>query len=341
MYEILDTSSEKWDMLLSCMPFEMQDIYYKSHYYKMYEANGDGVAKCFAFESDGDIGLYPFLLNRIDGYDTGKVCYDIQTAYGYGGPILSSGNAVFRNEFEKQFMNYCKDQNIIAEFIRFHPLICNHEVFRKNIEVIRNRTTVYLDVSKSIDNIWHFDVSSKNRNMIRKAEKNGLKVYLSDDYTEFKKIYEKTMDKVNASDYYYFDDDYYNNMKDNKEYILLNVAYDNVIIAAAIFIKCGYYFHYHLAGSRSEFLNMAPNNLLLWEAIKIAVASDAKTFHFGGGLTDNADDGLYKFKSNFSKSTAGFYIGKRIHDVHLYKYLINEWEGRNGKSANILLQYRL
>ncbi len=57
----------------------------------------------------------------------------------------------------------------------------------------------------SPDIIWN-NITSKNRNMIRKAKKNGVVVY-SGRYPEifqtFRNIYNSTMDKDNAEKYYY------------------------------------------------------------------------------------------------------------------------------------------
>ncbi len=342
MYKLLDCSDENWNLMLKEMPINMQDIYYTSEYYKMHELNGDGTSKLFYYEdNEGNKGLYPFMLNKIQGYDLHEDYYDIETAYGYGGPIVNSKKESFLKEFEEAFLNFCKDNNVVAEFVRFHPLIKNESIFKTNIQVLHNRTTVYLDLTKGIEAIWNEDIKSKNRNVIRKAEKNGLTVEINHDYETFKAIYTKTMSKVDAGDYYYFDDKYYESIKEKDNYVLLNVKREDKVIAAAIFMGLGDYFHYHLAGSLREELKYSPNNLLLWEAIKYAASNGYKKMHFGGGLTDSLEDNLFKFKSSFSKEHTDFYIGKRVHNQEIYSYLIKEWEKVHNKKAILLLQYRI
>ncbi|WP_434304814.1 lipid II:glycine glycyltransferase FemX [Clostridium botulinum] len=342
MYEVLDCCYETWNLYLSKLPTNIQDIYYTSEYYKLYELNGDGKGKLFVYyDSCGNIAMYPFMLNEINGYNLNDKYYDIETAYGYGGPISNCLDAKFIKVFEKCFIDYCKQNNIIAEFIRFHPLIKNERLFNSNIEVLHNRTTVQLRLTKEIEKIWDEDIKSKNRNMIRKAEKSGLQVEENKDFETFKKIYNSTMNKVDADDYYYFNNSYYEAIEKNNNYILLNVKKGNLVMASAIFIGYEEYFHYHLAGSLKEYLKFAPNNLLIWEAIKYAHRKGYKKMHFGGGLTNSKDDTLFKFKSSFSKNTADFYIGKRIHNKEVYDYLISEWEKNNNKKAKMLLQYRI
>lgn len=340
MYIVLDSNSDGWNYYLSNEAKNLGDIYYTSDYYRMYEHNGDGKGKLFIYKEGNNIVFYPFMINEIIGYNLDKKYYDIETAYGYGGPLTNSYDEEFLENFEHRFLNYCNENDIVSEFVRFHPLLKNEKIFSKNIDILHNRITVYLDLTKGIEKIWNEDIKSKNRNMIRKAEKNGLRVEVSNDYEIFKDIYSKTMNKVEASNYYYFDENYYKEMKNNINYILLNVMKENITVASAIFMKYGDYFHYHLAGSLEEYLKLAPNNLLLWEAIKLACRSGAKKFNFGGGLSDSLDDNLFKFKSSFSKDTSDFFIGKRVHNKYIYDYLIKEWESRNGKEAKLFLQYR-
>ncbi|NFN92762.1 GNAT family N-acetyltransferase [Clostridium botulinum] len=341
MYIILDSDSKKWNEYLELLPQHLQDIYYTSNYYKLYERNGDGKAKLFIYREDEKIAINSFMLNEIKKYNLDEKYYDIESAYGYGGPLTNSHDETFLINFENEFLKYCNDNNIVAEFIRFHPIIKNQKIFKKNIEILHNRTTVYLDLTKGIEEIWQDDIKSKNRNMIRKAKKNGVNIQISNDYNEFKKIYSITMDKVSASNYYYFNDQYYDIVKKNDNYILLNATKNNTIIASAIFIQYGEYFHYHLAGSLHEYLKFSPNNLLLWEAIKLACNRGMKCFHFGGGLEDSLNDNLFKFKSSFSKNTTDFFIGKRIHNKPIYDYLISEWEKKNNRKTHMLLGYKI
>ena len=341
MYKILNSASIEWNDFIEKLPLEKRDIYLTREYLELYETNGDGLSRLFIYEEEDNIAIYPFLIREIQGYGLDKTYYDMESAYGYGGPIVSNEmNSKFLSNFEEEFFKYCKEYNIVAEFIRFNPYIKNQEIFTKNISVIKNRTTVCLNLDKSIDDIWKDDINSKNRNMIRKAEKNALSVEIKNDYSTFKEIYEETMGKVSADGYYYFKHSYYDNMEKDSNYIMFNVKLEEETVASAIFMEYGDYFHYHLAGSKRDYLKLAPNNLLLWEAIKYANKNGHKLFHFGGGLTNSPEDNLFKFKSSFSKDSLDFYIGKRVHNEEVYKFLINKWEEKHNKKASILLQYR-
>lgn len=340
MYEILGTNSPKWNEYIKILPQNLQDIYFTSEYYKLCEENDEGIGSLFVYREKEKVGLYPYLINEIKGYALKNKYYDIEAAYGYGGPLVNSMNKEFLLNFEDSFLQFCKENNIVAEFIRFHPFIKNENIFKKNINVILNRKIVYIDLTKSENEIWEKDISSKNRNMIRKAEKSGLKVYISKDYHIFKSIYDKTMDKVKAGGFYYFNEAYYEKFKEYPNFTLLSVLNENNVIAAGVFMNYGEYFHYHLSGSVEEYLKYAPNNLMLWEAIKNGKEKGAKLFNLGGGLSNDEEDSLFKFKSSFSKAYSDFYIGKRVHNNSIYEYLIGQWEKKHSQKAQILLQYK-
>lgn len=185
--------------------------------------------------------------------------------------------------------------------------------------------TVAFDLA-SPEVIWD-NIISKNRNMIRKAEKNGIEIRHGkglDLFADFKRIYNATMDKDNAEEYYYFGDAFYesihNDLHDNYEmfYAVLN----GEIIAMSIMLYGNKQMHYHLSGSMIEYRNLAPSNLLLYQAALWGCEHGFKTFHLGGGV-GSGEDNLYKFKAAFNKmSDYQFSIGKQIFDQEKYDELV-------------------
>lgn len=338
MIDLVSAYDEKWDEYIDNFNNDNIDIYYTKEYCRLYECE-NSKAYMFVYKEENNSAIYPFLLTAInvDGYEG---YFDIETPYGYGGPLVQHRDIGFINRFEENFRKFCLEKNIIAEFIRFHPLLDNYIIFSKNIEVYFNRNTILIDLKKSKEQIWNEDIQSKNRNMIRKAKKNGLVVEASTNTEEFISIYKKTMEKVNATSYYSFSSDYYEQLFKDCHNKLFVVKKEDKIIASAVFMGYKSFFHYHLAGSLEEYLKFSPNNLLLWEVIEYAKDNGYKYFHLGGGLSSSLDDNLYKFKKKFSSTSCKFYIGKRIHNEEIYNELINLWSEKTKKQPTMLLQYR-
>ena len=338
---ILDSTDNRWNDYLTQFPDSVQDIYYTSQYYQVEQTHQEGIGQLFVYEGNNNIAVYPFIKRPILNKSLKGKYYDIETAYGYGGPIVKSRDKIFEQVFEQAFLKYCQKEGIVDEFVRFHPLLNNEDIFRQKIQVSHNRNTVWLNLELPLEDIWMHEISTQNRNTIRKCEKSGLYVEEGDNYGEFIEIYNDTMKRIGADKFYHFHNSYYNYLKTAKGTILLYVKKNDEILAAAIFLGYGNYFHYHLSGSKKEYLKLAPNNILLWEAIKYAKKNGYKRMHFGGGLTDSEEDNLFRFKQKFSSCKADFYIGRRIHNKEIYFRLIEEWEEKNKQKAKLLLQYRM
>lgn len=344
-------NKDEWVFLLEKLPISQQDIYYTPEYYSLYENYGDGKAKCFVFEKNEEIALYPFLINSVNslGYELDKEYYDIQGAYGYNGVISSCYNIDFIDSFYTAFNSYCQESNIIAEFSRFHPLFNNQTFSEKYFDVILDRETVFLDLTKDYEDIWKNEYSGKNRNQIRKANKTGVVSYASPDeneYIEFINLYHETMSNVGATDYYYFDKAYFNNishvLKDYAHLIVTKV--DNEFGGGMILFIYGDYAHYHLSARKREFSKFAVNNHFLDNAIKVAKEQGCKTFHFGGGLSSDINDSLLSFKGYFSKQRSMFYFGKKVHNKKIYNQVVEQWKEKYPdsyeKNSIKLLGYR-
>ena len=349
-YQILDLSQKnKWQKYFDLLPKDQQDIYFLPEYYELYEKNGDGKAQCFVFEKNNEIALYPFLINSVNdlGYKLKKEYYDIQGAYGYNGVVSSSYNMGFINAFYEEFCLFCKQRGIIAEFTRFHPVIDNYKFSLNHLNVFENRNTVFVDLTKTKEEIWQKSYTSKNRNMIRKSIKRGVSIkkkMSEEDYDFFYKLYSKTMVDLNAEEYLFFSENYIRNFKKllSQNHIVLFAFLNDKIIGCLMLMFFGKYAHYHLSGRDREYVS---NNLLLDFAIKYAQEKGCSILHLGGGITDDEKDSLLKFKANFSKSKIKFYIGKRIHNNDIYQQLILSYIAKNGveeyeKVKNFLQFYR-
>ncbi len=347
--KILSLKDKKiWKDYINNIVTNVQDIYYTPEYYSLYENYGDGEAKCFIFEKSGEIALYPFLKNPITtlGYHLDKEYYDIQGAYGYNGVIASTDDSEFIASFWNEFNSYCQENNIIAEFMRFHPILNNQRLASSEMKTFFSRHTVYLDLKLSLDEIWMQQFSSKNRNMIRKAEKEGVSVIECDDYEVFRKLYDRTMTDLSAENYYFFPQKYYDEYKTafKNNSLLCFAVLDSKVIAGSMFMFSHDYAHYHLSARDRNYSKYAANNLILWHGIQRARERGCRWFHFGGGTTGEENDSLLMFKESFSKNKAEFWIGKHIRNHEIYNIIISQWKNNNPllyeQNKNKLLGYR-
>ncbi|CEP50679.1 spore coat polysaccharide biosynthesis protein [[Clostridium] sordellii] len=331
---------------------EIKDIYFTKEYGKIYEENKEGRLETYIYESETGKVVYRFLKRKIE-MSNEKELFDIITPYGYGGPFLL--NYEEKNldrlvkEFREDFEVYCYKNNIVSEFVRFHPLLENHKGMELYMDIESPRSTICMEL-KSKDYIWN-NLSPKCKNQIRKAVKNGVKIEvgtMDKDLEEFIVMYKNTMMKNSAEKYYYFNKEFFINTKKylKGDISIFNATYKGEIILSSLIMTYKDYVHYHLTGSKKEFLNLGANNLLLYEISLWAMNKGCKYFHLGGGYSGD-EDSLFKFKKGFSKSIKGyknFYIGKKINLPNEYEKLVKIYEEEKQLSlsnTNFFPAYRL
>ncbi len=321
-------NTEKWNSIVKS--FSSWDVYYTIEYAQSLEIHGDGRAVLMYFQRNAFRMCYVLMVSDIaDSSQFTSILkkgqyFDCSTPYGYGGPLTEGSYSkddisVFISELNE----YCVQNAIVSQFIRFHPLLDNYAVFDGFCDVHYHKQTVYIDTS-SIETI-HKNIEGKNRNMIRKAINNGVKIILDkgERLDDFIRIYESSMKKNHASDYYYFSDKYYRHLieKMSVDLVFLYAIYKEDPVASALFFISPKSMHYHLSGTLTEFRHLAPSNLLLHEAATLACSLGANKLHLGGGV--KAVDSLLEFKKQFNKLGAkSFYIGANIFMRKEFDYLV-------------------
>ena len=335
--------SLEWDNIVRT--FEKHDVYYLSGYVKAFQIHGDGEPLLFYYEDNDvrginvvmkrDIAKAPHFSDRLSE----NAYFDFATPYGYGGWLIE-GNAT--ELLFEEYEEWCRQNGIVSEFVRFHPIVKNHLSCKARYEVVELGNTVALDLS-SAENIWA-NITVKNRNMIRKAQKNGIRISNGrspEIYEMFREIYNGTMDKVNAASYYYFEEEFYrsllNDLPRNAEVFF--AEYDGKPVAASVFLFANGKMYYHLSGSVREYAHLAPTNLLLYEAALWGCANGCDTLFLGGGV-GSEEDSLFRFKRSFYRGDDlnRFYVGKKILNPLAYDRLV---EMKNTDvSGNYFPQYR-
>jgi hypothetical protein len=323
--------TKHWNAILTSFPDAKRDIYFTEEYVKLYE-NGAEQAECVVCREGEKLMLFPFIAREF-AFE-GKNYKDFETAYGYGGPVCNCDDKAFVKQALVSMRECCTENGFVAGFVRFHPLLQNQEGFEAVGHVIADRKTVAIDLDQPMDEVWRKEIHSKNRNMIRKAEKACCRFVVDDGYTklnEFVRLYDSTMDKLSADGFYYFSDAYYENLVKGIPNSFLGYVenIEGTIISAAIFMYSGPYGHYHLSGSDKTQLTLSPNNFMLWNAAVELQKRGVRRFHLGGGTNGDEDNPLFMFKHRFSKDTCQFCIGKMVFNEEVHEALCRDWEVKN------------
>lgn len=101
--------------------------------------------------------------------------FDLETPYGYGGPLTDAPlSPVAQQIFMEELRTYCLEQRIVTQFLRYHPLLDNHGAVSPMTDTRYLRDTIYMDTASPELILANMD--SKNRNMVRKAQRSGVTV---------------------------------------------------------------------------------------------------------------------------------------------------------------------
>jgi len=351
-FEIIDIKDTiRWDHIVKS--FRQNDIYYFNKYVRAFQIHGDGEPILIYYQAEDLRGFNVTMKRDISLFDPLKksfpvaTYFDIITPYGYGGFIFE-GNVNDENLvcFNNDYLEILNNEHIICEFVRYHPLLDNAKNMCSVSTVLKLGKTISIDL-ESIDLIWT-NITSKNRNMIRKAQKSGIIIQhgkSNELMNEFIRIYNSTMEKDNASNYYYFHKMFYKSIQSDLDgnYELFYAVYDNKIISMSIMLFTNERMHYHLSGSDFEYRNLAPTNLLLYEAACWGCNQGYRTLHLGGGIGSN-EDNLFKFKQAFNRNSYNsFFIGKQIYNQKVYDDLVEIREINNlgfNKESSFFPLYR-
>lgn len=325
--------SKAWNQLVES--FEEHDVYYLCEYVKAFQLHGDGVPLLIYFESPDNMRAINVVMKRdiaevspFNQIGKGKL-FDFVTPYGYGGWIVSNSTTEGMLALKAEYESWCQNQGVVTEFVRFHPVLQNQKGLEGLYEIVSLGLTVCMDIS-SREAIWA-NLTSKNRNMIRKAQKSGVVIGHGNSaelYEQFVVLYNATMSRDNASDYYYFDDTFYTQIREGlggHAELFYAVTEDGAIVSSSIMIQSGNKMNYHLSGSDVRYRNLASSNYLLFEAALWGCENGYKTLLLGGGV-GSKEDSLFAFKKAFMRNAENyqrFFIGKKVFLLDEYSNLLS------------------
>lgn len=309
----------------------MIDLYYEKEYAKLYEKIEGG--KCEEFIYSSELGTVRHLFIKKPAPITihGETYYDLVTPYGYGGPIIThctdeSRRTELARQFRESFKKFCQENNIVSEFVRFHPVLLNARDFRDMYDVDLKRKTTGTNLASFTDPA-HSEVSKSARRNIRKALDAGVTFKVTPNpqsLKNFKEIYHATMKRNNAEPIYFFSDEYFSACLEHlgKYIVLTEVMYEERIIGMGLNFAYNGTIHSHLSGTLQEYQHMSTAYVMQYAIIKWGKENGFNILHDGGGRTSLPDDKLYLFKKQFGKHTEfDFYVGYKIWNEGIYEDL--------------------
>ena len=283
-FQVVDfCNKEKWDKLVG----DRADIYYQHSYAASFKSVDEGRPQLWVMD-EGDARVFQTVFIRdiakIPSFsrilDEG-ILFDASTPYGYGGPAICAGEGktdeVSAGRLMKSYFRsvgeYCRGQNIICEFIRFHPLEKNHSLCGRFCQVRYSRKTVAMRLACA--DILTEEITAERRRNIRKALRNRITVEFdrkAEHIEDFYAIYYKTMEKNKAEDFYYFSFEFFRDtVRGLGNNAMLICAYcGDKMISGAIFLVGKNALHCHFSATDPDYLHLNAASLVIYRAAEWA-----------------------------------------------------------------------
>lgn len=222
------------------------------------------------------------------------------------------------------------------DFIRISPLLENTP---ENLEIFKNagfrdapihmmhpELSWLLDIFKSEEEILA-GMRKTARNLIRRAEREGVKIIESKNIESIDEFYKLHNQTVNRHGFVPFSENYlkkeFEAFAPENQISVFFAKHNSMIISSAIIVFYGHSAFYHHGASLAS--KIPASHLLIWEAIKAAKKRGCEIFNFWGIAPEGAKNhpwaGLTFFKTGF-----GGYKKEYLHAQDLvisHKYWLN------------------
>lgn len=314
--------------------WENREVFAHPSYIDLFVGANDSCL-CAVFEANNQCSiLFPFILRPLSDQEWcshSSLC-DLTTPYGYGGPYQLSTRISDEHLslFWELFFNWCTKYNVVSLFSRLSLSITSLASMPGTYSSSVDNIVRSLDCDA--DTIWK-NYAHKVRKNVQRAKKNALSVIFDSTglhVDAFLDIYYSTMDRRQASDSYYFDREFFSRLITDLEgsFVFAHVFLEDQIISSELVLLSAHNMYSFLGGTRSDFFNLRPNDLLKHEIINWGIMNGKSNFVLGGGYQPN--DGIFNYKLGFAPDgRVPFYVNHLILSPNNYQALIlarSRWE---------------
>jgi len=238
-------------------------------------------------------------------------------------------------ETTKLLINFAKQQAKKEKIILFNFTHWVRQTEDVNFDIPEKNATFLIDLEKNIEFLWK-DVDSKQKNIIRKGQKNSVEVitlqkdealeYLDD----FQQLRQTTQSRAVAKNAYSSmllkSNNFFADIFKNLNSYLFVAKHEEKVAAVALMIQSGTTVYYYSGGSNIEMNKQTgASTFLIWKAIEFAKSLNLSYFDMGGVPVspdiNHPAYGVYTFKKSFGGEYKEYNSGKIIISPIKYKLL--------------------
>jgi len=241
------------------------------------------------------------LLAVIQKESSGIMGYFSARAIVQGGPLIRDDDPGVLDIILGGFNRIVRRKAIYSQFRNFWDWSSLTPVFLSKGFEFEEHLNILIDLTKSEEQLWG-EVHSKRRNEIRRAAREGVQFLIETSEASLEKCYRLLKSlysriKLPIPNYQFFNKLFH--MPGGPQLMMYTAQYEGEIIGCmlALVYKDRIYDFY--AGSKKEFYNKYPNDLIPWEVFKWGRENQIKIFDFGGAGKPGIPYGVRDYKKKF------------------------------------------
>lgn len=320
MYElVLASQTNRWQQILDL--FNLRDIYFAREYLLSALKLDPGEAMLFYYIDEDGYGeiVYPFIKRQLK--EEGALFYDITSPFGYGGPVLKINNDASKlaSNFLTAFGDFCKAEKIIAEYIRFHPVLNNAEAFSEKLDLISVYDTYTLQLNAYLSagdqtGSESADASDVSGLVFKKL---GTVKHMFD----FLVLYYSTVRQSDDTDsYYFFTNDYFESLVSalGPDLHLFGTYKDNKLLTASYVLTKGETIYHHLSGKSEGADTVEAETFLFHNIAQWGAYNGFRSFHLAGRQPGTLAAANQSMNRPYAVSSSKFFIARLVHDRDIY-----------------------
>tara|TARA_B100001063_G_scaffold105911_1_gene98853 strand:+ start:13633 stop:14658 length:1026 start_codon:yes stop_codon:yes gene_type:complete len=281
-----------------------------------------------AIENKKIKGLLPLMIK--DG-PYGKIINSLPFFGSHGGILYDDHNA--KKALEDYYCKMLDTKDFSVSVIIQNPLLENNQFSKLKIDEKDHRIGQITSLRKPFSSVEEImsDFHYKTRNMIRKAQKNGILIQVENDQIEIlKNLHQENMQSINGkakTDLFF--DSLISNFDAGFDYDLYTAKINNKIVAALLIFYFGETIEYYMPVIDKEYRTFQPLSLIISTAMVISSQKGYKYWNWGG--TWVTQDGVYRFKSRWGSVDYNYEYKISLFNKDIYnakkKDLIDSYEG--------------
>lgn len=323
MYEVISLQNNlRWQKVLDVM--QIDDVHYTTHYFLSALTLDPGEALMFYYNDELGSVAYPYIKRQVEEGHSNY--FDITTPFGYGGPVLraTTDASALAVEFMEVFSNYCKEEGIIAEYIRFHPLYGNASYFKNHLKLIPIYETYTIDLKKFAQTsiARESDAGESEKLVIKKL---GTVRHMFDFLVLY---YSEVRKREEADSYYFFTEDYFEALVSELGQVLhlFGAFRGSKLVSACYILAEGNVIYHHLDGTIENEDKGETTRALLLKVAEWGAEHNMSYYHLGGDFKVESLQVIPIKKNLANMQPSMFYICEKIHNDIVFRDLVNPEE---------------